>query len=50
MADAIWAAFSMGNAALSIRRERRKSYDRNSFYLSIGAKSGAGDCPALVVP
>jgi hypothetical protein len=50
MADAIWAAFSMGNAALSLRWERRKSYDRNSFYLSIGTKSGAGDCPALVVP
>jgi hypothetical protein len=50
MADAISAAFSMGNAALSIRQERRKSYDRNSFYLSIGPKSREGDCPALVVP
>jgi hypothetical protein len=50
MADTMRAAFCLGDAALSVRWDDGQRYDRNSFHLSIGSKSGAGDCQALVVP
>jgi hypothetical protein len=50
MADAIWAAFSFGIAALSRPRgDDGSSYGGNSFYRSTGASAAAGDGAALVV-
>ena len=44
------AAFCLGYAALSVRRDDGQRYDRNSFHLSPGQEPGEGDCPPLVVP
>jgi hypothetical protein len=50
MADAIWAAFSFGIAALSRPfGDDGSSYGGNSFYRSIGAPAAAGHGAALVV-
>jgi hypothetical protein len=50
MADAMGAAFSSSDAALSIVGGRWSSHDRNTFHGTAGAQSAAGDCAALVVP
>jgi hypothetical protein len=50
MADAIWAAFSFGIAALSRPSgDDGSSYGGNSFYRSTGTPAAAGDGAALVV-
>jgi hypothetical protein len=50
MADAIWAAFSFGNAALSRSQgDDGLSYGGNSFLCSTGTPAAAGHGAALVV-
>jgi hypothetical protein len=52
MADAIWAAFSFGIAALSRpfgTTDRTMNDGGNSFYRSTGAPAAAGHGAALVV-
>jgi len=50
MADAIWAAFSFENAALSRPQgDDGLSYGRNSFLCSTGTPAAAGHGAALVV-
>jgi hypothetical protein len=50
MADAMWAAFSFGIAALSRSfRDDGSSYGGNSFYRSTGTPAAAGHGAALVV-
>jgi hypothetical protein len=50
MADAMWAAFSFGNAALSrLLGGDGKNNGRNSLYRSTGTPAVAGDGAALVV-
>jgi hypothetical protein len=50
MADAIWAAFSFGSAAISVSEgDDELSDGRNSLYRSTGAPAAAGDGATLVV-
>jgi hypothetical protein len=50
MADAILAAFSFGNAAISVSTGDDEFSDgRNSLYRSTGTPAAAGDGAALVV-
>ncbi|MEH2525506.1 MULTISPECIES: hypothetical protein [unclassified Bradyrhizobium] len=50
MADAMWAAFSFGNAALSrFSGDDGSSYGGNSLYRSTDAPAAAGIGAALVV-
>jgi hypothetical protein len=50
MADAIWAAFSFGNAAISVSPGDDEFSDgRNSLYRSTGTPAAAGPGAALVV-
>jgi len=50
MADAIWAAFSFGIAALSRpQRDDGSNYGGNSFYRSTGTPAAAGHGAAVVV-
>ncbi|MBT1511057.1 hypothetical protein KIP88_11125 [Bradyrhizobium sp. SRL28] len=50
MADTIWAAFSFGNAAISVSAGDDEFSDgRNSLYRSTGTPAAAGHGAALVV-